>query len=202
MRSTGTVDEARPGSIRISNPRAGRSPSAARAVSILRHRMPRPADSHSGVSRSANQPSAIYTVLDAIQHCLDFMRTGRSVEQVNWNLSAQCAVRCGEPMRCLPRVAQSVDRLRQGARGSDHDLRLLRRQTRRRYVQLCIARVPPIRRVTERADQGSQRSHRTQVNRFYSKPARFPLGIGAPDRCNQLNGCLRGQPFASRASEV
>ena len=185
-------------------------------VSTLRHRTRRPADSHSGVSRSANQPSAIYTVLDAIQHCFDFMCSRRSVEQCYWNLSSQCAVWCREPMRCLLPVAQNVDRLRQGARSSDHDVRLLRRQARRQRVHLGIARVP-IHRVTERADQGPKRPHCRQANHFYFEPvqeglnvstasrfwpARSHLNIGAADHFNQLNGCFCWQPFASRASEV
>jgi len=94
-------------------PLASQEASTCRHVaSNLRHRMRRPADSHSGVWRSANQPLTIHTVLDAIQHCLDFMRSRRSVEQTNWDLSTQRAVGRREPMRRFFPIAQDIDRLR------------------------------------------------------------------------------------------
>jgi hypothetical protein len=199
-------------------PLASQEASACRhAVSSLHHRMRWPVDSHSGVSRSANQPLTVYTVLDAIQHCLDFMRSRRSVEQANGDLSTQCAVWRGEPMRCLFPVSQDIDRLRQGARCSDYDIRLLRRQTRRRSVRLGFTGLPPTRPVTERAYQSPKRPHCRQADHRYfqllqddlraptpatSWLACFHYDVGAPDRFNQLNGCLCRQTFASRAGEV
>ena len=168
-----------------------------RAVSILHHRMRRPGDSHSGVSKSANHPSAIYAVLDAIQQCCHLMCASGSVEQGNWNLSSQRAVWRRQPVRCLIPVAQNIDRLRQCARSSDYHVRLLRRQTRWRSICVRIARLLPIRCVTERIDQSPKRSHRRQANRF-----RIDIRLAEENRFNQLNGCLRRQPLPRRAGEI
>ena len=125
-----------------------------RVVSNPRHRTRRPGDSHSGASKSANHPSAIDAVLDAIQQCLHFMFARGGIEQGNWDFSSQRAVWRRQPMSRFLSVTQGIDGLGQYARGANYNVRLLRGQARGRGIHLGIARLLPTEGVTERGDQG------------------------------------------------